>query len=141
MERIEDCLVFLLGKAYQHATQMAKQRLAPYGVTPVQYAALRLLWEHDGQSGTALGERLRLDSATITGLLDRLNKAGLIERRPDQRDRRAQHIFLTVQGRALEGSLDREMDALNAELLDQLPPADAERLLTLLTLFARVKAP
>ena len=40
MDQIEDCLSFYLGKAYQRVTQSAKQRLAPYGVTPVQYAAL-----------------------------------------------------------------------------------------------------
>jgi len=139
MERIEDCLSFLLGKAYQQVTQDAKQRLAPHGVTPVQYAVLKLLWQQDGQSGAELGERLRLDSATMTGLLDRLGKAGLVERRPDPRDRRTQHVFLTGQGRALEEPLDREMDALNAAILGRFSPADAERLWTLLAQLGRVR--
>src|SRR6266852_5080110 len=80
MDQIEDCLSFYLGKAYQRVTQSAKQRLAPYGVTPVQYALLKVLWEQDQQSGAELSERLLLDSATMTGLLDRLEHAGLIER-------------------------------------------------------------
>src|SRR5690348_8011705 len=99
MERIEECISFLLGKAYQQVTQDAKQRLAPYGVTPIQYAVLKLLWGEDGQSGAALGERLRLDSATMTGVLDRLAKAGLVERRPDLRDRRINHVRLTARAR------------------------------------------
>jgi MarR family transcriptional regulator, organic hydroperoxide resistance regulator len=69
MERIEECISFLLGKAYQQVQQAAKGRLAPHGVTPVQYALLRVIWERDGQTGAELGERLQLDSATITGLL------------------------------------------------------------------------
>ncbi len=78
MGRIEDCFIFQLGKAYQQVNHEAKRRLAPYGVTPVQYALLDVLWEADGQSGAALGERLRLDGATITGLLDRLAHAGFV---------------------------------------------------------------
>ncbi|HLZ59298.1 MAG TPA: MarR family transcriptional regulator, partial [Ktedonosporobacter sp.] len=109
MEKIEDCLSFYLGKAYQRVTQSAKQRLAPFGVTPVQYAVLKVLWEQDDQSGAELGERLVLDSATMTGLLDRLEQAGLIERRSHATDRRVNKVVLTARGRDLQTPLDREM--------------------------------
>src|ERR1051326_8577829 len=102
MEQIEDCLSFYLGKAYQRVTQAAKQRLAPYGVTPVQYALLKVLWERDDQSGAELGERLQLDSATMTGLLDRLELAGLIARRAHATDRRINQVGFTDRGRALQ---------------------------------------
>jgi len=138
MERIEACISFLLGKAYQQVNQDARQRLAPYDVTPVQYALLKLLWQHDGQSGVALGDRLRLDSATVTGLLDRLGRAGLIERRPDPHDRRANLIYLTDPGRSLEVPLDREMDALNADLFGRFDAVDAERLRALLARIGRL---
>ena len=137
MERIEDCISFLLGKAYQRVHQAAKRRLAPHGVTPVQYALLRVLWEREGQSGAELGERLQLDSATITGILDRLERAALVERRADPTDRRAQRIFVTARGRALQGPLDREMDDLNVEFLAALAPADAARLRAQLALLGR----
>src|SRR5579871_6148886 len=101
MKRIEGCISFLLGKAYQVVTQDARQRLVPYGVTPGQYALLKVLWEDDGQSGAALGERLRLDSASVTGLLDRIEKAGLVERRADPQDRRINLVYLTPSGAAL----------------------------------------
>src|SRR4051812_34664860 len=78
MERIEEYISFLLGKAYQQVNQASKRRLAPYGVTPAQYAVLKVLAERDGQIGSELGDRLLLDSATITGLLDRLERAGLL---------------------------------------------------------------
>jgi DNA-binding MarR family transcriptional regulator len=128
MERIEECISFLLGKAYQQVQQAAKQRLAPHGVTPVQYALLRVLWERDGQTGAELGERLQLDSATITGLLDRLERAELIERRADPGDRRVNRIFATGRARALQPQLDREMDALNASFLAALDPEEQGRL-------------
>jgi DNA-binding MarR family transcriptional regulator len=138
MERIEDCVSFLLGKAYQQVTQDAKVRLAPHGVTPIQYAMLKLLWDTDGQSGAALGERLRLDSATITGVLDRLARANLIERRPDPRDRRINDVYLTAQGRALAEPLDREMDDLNAACFGQFSAADADLLRVLLARIGRI---
>ena len=130
MERIEDCVSFLLGKAYQQISAAAKRRLGPHGVTPVQYAVLSVLAERDGQSGAALGERLRLDSATITGVLDRLAAAQLIERQADPVDRRVNRLRLTPHGRALQPALDQEMAALNAEVFGAFTPDDAQRLRT-----------
>ncbi len=136
MEQIEDCLSFYLGKAYQRVTQSAKQRLAPYGVTPVQYALLKVLWERDDQSGAELGERLLLDSATMTGLLDRLEQAGLIERRAHATDRRVNRVVLTARGRDLQAPLDREMDQMNQDFLGELPPETAKLLRERLTALA-----
>ena len=133
MEKIEDCLSFYLGKAYQRVTQSAKQRLAPFGVTPVQYAVLKVLWEQDDQSGAELGERLVLDSATMTGLLDRLEQAGLIERRSHATDRRVNKVVLTARGRDLQTPLDREMDQMNQDFLGEFPPEVAKLLRDLLT--------
>ncbi len=136
MEHIEDCLSFYLGKAYQRVIQSAKQRLAPYGVTPVQYALLKVLWEQNDQSGAELGERLLLDSATMTGLLDRLEHAGLIERQSHATDRRVNRVVLTARGRDLHVPLDREMDYLNQDFLSQFPPEEAKLLRELLTTIA-----
>lgn len=136
MEQIEDCLSFYLGKAYQRVTQSTKQRLAPYGVTPAQYAVLKVLWERDHQSGAELGERLVLDSATMTGLLDRLEHVGLIERRAHATDRRVNRVVLTARGRDLQEPLDREMDHLNQDFLGQLPAEAAHILRDLLTTIA-----
>ena len=128
MEHIEDCLSFFLGKAYQRVTQSAKQRLAPYGVTPVQYALLKVLWEQDNLTGAELGERLVLDSSTMTGLLDRLEVAGLIKRLADATDRRINRIVLTDRGRDLQEPLDREMDQMNVDFLGEFSPEERQRL-------------
>jgi DNA-binding MarR family transcriptional regulator len=140
MEQIEDCLSFYLGKAYQRVTQVAKQRLAPYGVTPVQYALLKVLWERDDQSGAELGERLLLDSATMTGLLDRLEHAGLITRVSHPTDRRVNRVMLTTRGRDLQIPLDHEMDQMNQDFLGEFPAEDAQILRKLLMAIARWKA-
>lgn len=137
MEHIEDCLSFYLSKAYQRVTQTVKQRLAPYGVTPVQYALLKVLWEKDNQSGAEIGERLQLDSATITGVLDRLEHSGLIERQSHVSDRRINRIVLTKLGRELQEPLDRELDQINYDFLSKFSSDDAQRLRELLRAMAR----
>lgn len=114
------CIHFLLAKAAQRANQISKSRLEPYGVTPVQYALLFQLWEKDGQTSNELGKRLLLDSATITGIIDRLEQNGLIERRTDANDRRTKLIFLTEKGKTLEKPLKRQMDEMNEEVLSGL---------------------
>lgn len=116
MDRIEDCISFLLGKAGQQITRRAREKLAAHDVTPVQYAILKVLWDTDGQSGVELGTRLVIDSATTTGIIDRLEASGLVERRADGQDRRVQRVFLTRRGRALRAPLDAAMDRLNDEV-------------------------
>ncbi|RST82827.1 MarR family transcriptional regulator [Aquibium carbonis] len=117
MDRIEDCISFLLGKATQQVARRSRDALAPFGVTPVQFAALRILWERDGQSCAEMGARLLLDSATMTGIVDRLETAGLVERRPDpEGDRRINRIYLGDEGRARCRSMNAAMDGVNAEV-------------------------
>ncbi|WP_372002601.1 MarR family transcriptional regulator [Tistrella mobilis] len=132
MNRIEDCISFLTGKAAQAVTRAARDRLARHGVTPVQYAVLQVLWEEDGQSGATIGARLVLDSATITGVIDRLVKLELIARRPSAEDRRVNALHLTDRGRALRDPLQAEMDALNADVDAALGGPAAEELKSLL---------
>ncbi len=115
MDRIESCISFQIGKAAQQVSRRAKELLAPYGVTPVQYAILKCLSEAEGMSGAELGARIVLDSASITGLVDRLVALGLVERRADASDRRVQRLYLTRQSKSRQAELDRAMDRLNAE--------------------------
>jgi len=133
MDRIEDCYGFLLGKAYQKVWQMEKAALSQYGITPVQFVLLHVLWEKDGQKGVELGGRLRLDGATITGVLDRLEKMGLIERRPDLNDRRTNLIFLTPKGSELEKPLNQVTDAVNKEVISMFSEEEAKMFKSMLT--------
>jgi MarR family transcriptional regulator, organic hydroperoxide resistance regulator len=139
MLRNADCISFLLGKAYQHVNQAAKLRLAPYGVTPVQFALLNVLWAEDGLSGVDLGARLQLDSATITGVIDRLAHLHLVERRPDPVDRRVNRVYLTARASQLQASLSQQIEELNAEYFGTFSPADARRLQAMLAQLGHVE--
>ncbi len=98
---------FLLAKAHQRLYACFRQELSPFGITPPQFALLAFLWKEDGLSQTELSERTETDRTTLGGLVDRLEKGGLIERRPHPSDRRSFLVYLTAAGRNLEEDLSR----------------------------------
>ncbi len=141
VEPIEECFIFLLSKANQRVQALTKERLAGFGVTPTQYALLRVLWETDGLSGAELGQRLKLDAATVTGLLDRLETAGFLERQPHPEDRRVNLVFLSKKGRSLRKPLMDEVHRISAEVEARFSAKDMRRLRLALTELGEVAAP
>lgn len=101
--QLEDQLCVALYNASRALTRAYAPLLAPLGVTYPQYLVLLVLWERDGLPVKELGERLTLDSGTLTPLLKRLEHQGLVERRRGEDDERIVRIHLTPDGRALRG--------------------------------------
>jgi DNA-binding MarR family transcriptional regulator len=99
--RLDRQVCFALYSASRAIVRAYGPLLEPLGLTYPQYLTLLVLWETDGISVKQLGERLALDSATLTPLLKRLEQQKLVERRRDQRDERVVRIHLTDKGRAL----------------------------------------
>ena len=94
-------LCFALYSSSLAMTRIYKPLLAPLGLTYPQYLVMLVLWEVDGLSVSQLGQRLSLDSGTLTPLLKRLEALGHIKRRRASDDERRVDIFLTPQGRQL----------------------------------------
>jgi MarR family transcriptional regulator, organic hydroperoxide resistance regulator len=101
--RLDQQLCFALYSASRALTRAYAPLLEPLGLTYPQYLVLLVLWEEDGISVKRLGDRLALDSATLTPLLKRLADRGVVERRRDEEDERVVRIHLTPDGRALRG--------------------------------------
>lgn len=100
--RLDDQLCFALHAASRAMTGAYQPLLDELGVTYPQYLVLLTLWEEDGARVSRIGERLHLDSATLTPLLKRLEGHGLVERRRSSEDERVVEIFLTSAGKRLE---------------------------------------
>lgn len=94
-------LCFALYSSSLAMTRIYKPLLAPLGLTYPQYLVMLVLWEIDGLSVSQLGQRLSLDSGTLTPLLKRLETLGHIDRRRASDDERRVDIFLTPRGRQL----------------------------------------
>jgi DNA-binding MarR family transcriptional regulator len=98
--KTDDRLIFLLGHARHRVYLRLDQALVERtGVTTAQVGALFFLQGHDGCLLSQMGQGLMLDKSAITGLVDRLEKKGMIERRKDPEDRRAIRLHLTRRGR------------------------------------------
>lgn len=72
-----------------------------------QQFVLVALWEAEGLTQSELAERLHRSPATITHMLQRMEKAGFVERRPDPKDQRVSRVYLTEAGRAIQGQVQQ----------------------------------
>lgn len=100
--KLEDQLCFSIYAAQHAFNRFYKPLLGPLGLTYPQYLVLLTLWEEDGLPVRAIGERLALDSGTLTPLLRRMAEAGLVSRQRDTVDERLVRIQLTAKGRRFE---------------------------------------
>jgi len=111
----------LITKAYQPL-------LEALDLTYPQYLVLLLLWEHDALTVKALGEKLLLDSGTLTPLLKRLEQRQWLSRRRDPRDERSVVVALLPAGRALQAQAQEVPARMAARM--QLAPAEIDALRT-----------
>jgi DNA-binding MarR family transcriptional regulator len=95
-------LCFALYSTSLAMTKAYKPLLDPLDLTYPQYLVMLVLWEGDGLAVSQLGERLKLDSGTLTPLLKRLESGGLIQRLRDAADERRVLLQLTAAGRKLK---------------------------------------
>lgn len=101
MLQLDNQLCFALYSTSLAMTKLYKPLLEALGLTYPQYLVLLVLWENDGLMVSALGDRLFLDSGTLTPLLKRMEAAGWLTRQRDTQDERRVTIRLTSAGRSL----------------------------------------
>lgn len=99
---LDDFLCFAIYSAGHAFNRVYQPLLKDLGLTYPQFIAIILLWEQDGQTVGELGQRLALQSNTLTPMLKRLETLGLIKRSRDSSDERQVRIDLTEAGRKLQ---------------------------------------
>lgn len=97
-----------------------QNRLRTLGVAPAQFMVLVELWDQDEQTQAQLTERLDVEQATMANTLSRMQRDGLIVRRPSETDRRSKVILLTERARDLQASATSAAQATNAQALAAL---------------------
>jgi DNA-binding MarR family transcriptional regulator len=120
MPQYEDCIIFLLAKAYQRAHSAFKLKLAPFGITPVQHLILAVLSEEEFLSPAEISEKVAMDGATLSGVLDRMAEAGLIKKEENPEDRRSIRVSLTAKAKRMRDDLSDQRRAINEELTAKL---------------------
>lgn len=109
------------------STAMAA-RLRAVGLSIPQFDLMSTLSEREGATQQELAQRLYVTKGNVSGLVDRLVDAGLVERRPTARDRRSHALHLTDRGRSLVAAGLREQDEFVARTLGRLPAGDVDDL-------------
>lgn len=120
MLKHKDCIVFLLAKAYQKAHASLKRHLTSYGLTPIQCLIIEALRDEEGVSAGELGKKLVLDSATLSGVLDRLAEKGWIIKEIDSSDRRSLRIYLGEKAKEVAEPLSEQRERANEEIMSNL---------------------
>ncbi|MCP3872001.1 MAG: MarR family transcriptional regulator [Desulfobacteraceae bacterium] len=102
---IPDCTFFFLAKAHQKAHSLLKKRLIQYGLTNMQHLILEGLWYQEGATAAELGKLLILDKATLSGIIDRLDEGGWIEKRLDKNDKRSFRLYPSEKANVIKDEL------------------------------------
>lgn len=134
--QLEECVNYLLTTAQHSVFLKMTEKLSVFDLTPVQYAVLYCLWENDKKSPKEIAERLKLENSTISGILERMEKKGLIKRMISKEDRRFIQIMLTEKGAALEEDVLAAVDKVNEEVMSVFSKEECENLKTQLRILA-----
>ena len=119
------------GYLVNHAARLLARQLdvglAPLGLSTGPFPLLLHLWERDGLTQKDLVRRLGYEQPTVAATLSRMERDGLVERRPDPLDGRAQRIWLTKRGHGLRAAAEAEAQAINERALAGLSPEETRQ--------------
>ena len=119
--QLDNQICFRLYSAARLITQAYTPFLTTLGITYPQYLVLMVLWEQDSQPVNDIAHRLLLETNTVTPLLQRMERLGLIARKKGERDKRQQIVSLTEKGRSLEEQAYNTIPAGMGEELKSCP--------------------
>src|ERR1700712_2289865 len=90
---------YLVRYAHRAFVKVLADEVAPHGILTAQWSVLRVLWDMEGLTQVELAERMLVEKASLTGVLEGIERRGLILRVRNAEDRRKINITLTMQGR------------------------------------------
>ena len=119
-----ECINFILNSTQNAVHIHFKEKLHPFDVTPIQYSLLKCLWDTDMQTPTQLAQTLQIDTSTVTGLIERMERKKLVTRMYSQEDRRSVLVCLTKEGSALQPGIEQAIQEANLEVTRGIKPAE-----------------
>ena len=119
--QLDNQICFRLYTAARLITQAYTPMLTELGITYPQYLVLMVLWEKDCQPVNDIAHRLTLETNTVTPLLQRMEKLGIVTRKKGEQDKRQQIVSLTEKGREMEEQAYKLIPAGMGETLKACP--------------------
>jgi DNA-binding MarR family transcriptional regulator len=128
----ERFICFKLNKVRRKIHRYYEGKLASFNITPVQFYVLSALWDKEEVRFKDLSRILDMDGATLTGILDRLEKRGFIKRKGDQCDRRSVLVSLTRKSKEIKPQMIDIAQDLDKEFRDKVSPEEFQLFLKIL---------
>ena len=125
-------LGFVVADISRLQAALLRKTMKSLGGTHAQWGMLGRLAAHQGITQMELADRLNLSKVAITGLVDRAVRAGWVERRLDENDRRVRRLYLTPRALAAVHLMREKVDAMTAASMDHIPNAEGQALLAAL---------
>ena len=119
--QLDNQICFRLYTATRLITQAYTPLLTELGITYPQYLVLMVLWEKDNQPVNDIAHRLLLETNTVTPLLQRMEKLGVVSRKKGEQDKRQQIVSLTEKGKAMEEEAYAQIPAGMKDQLSACP--------------------
>jgi DNA-binding MarR family transcriptional regulator len=129
---VNQCPCFNLGLAHRKVAKAYEDALAPLNLTIAQAHFLSCLYDQDQQLGKDLARALNVDAGTLTPMIDRLERMGLVARCPHPEDRRATRICLTEAAERLRPEVAARCQDVNDRLMSKFSKEDYERFIELM---------
>ena len=129
----QDCICFQLGSLSRKISRHYRDRIAEYNLTHSQFFILAQVIESEVATPSQLAEKTCTDRATVTGLIDRLERDGWLERRPNQDDRRTQSIFLSEKGNKHKDAFITLFNEINGSFIRRFTSDEWQQLQQLLS--------
>ena len=141
--KLDNQLCFRLYTASRLLSQAYHPLLSEHGLTYPQYLVLLALWEKDAQPVNDIAKRLFLETNTVTPLLQRMEKEGILTRRKGEKDARQMIVSLTGMGKGLQKKLaDVPFSIASAIVCDSVTPESTPELFRMLDdIIAKLSAP
>lgn len=138
---LSSCINYLLTVTQHEVFAKMSERLLEFGVTPGQYGVLNCVWSGGGASPKEIAQTLYLENSTVSGVLDRMQKKGLIDRLIDPEDRRSVKVVTLSKADEIKEGVLRAVQEVNDEILGRFPPEELAVLLGCLRRIAGTDAP
>ena len=108
------------------------RRAVKFGLTRAQWRATKMLYHREGLRQTELAEYLEMEPIAVGRVIDRLQSAGFVERRPDPKDRRAWRLYPTEQARAVIADMEDIARGLRRDATQSIAPEEMEQCMTVI---------
>lgn len=129
---INECINYLLTISQNRVFQYFSEELKKFKLTPSQYGVLKCLWKDSPQTPKQIGKILFLEASSISGVLDRMQKNGLITREIDSNNRRNILIYPTERALSMKKEIEEVVEKINLHFLGKLSDRERKNLKALL---------